>query len=89
MPSRLPNAHHCRTFTFGNAGCSLPIETVGRLIGHLANDGNYREMRFFTPFSRAREIEDYYLESVASQITGQRKVPFGDALISTEDTAFG
>jgi len=54
----------------------------------LANDGNYREMRYFTPWSKERYTEEYYLEQSAREITGQRVVPFGDAIISTLDTAF-
>lgn len=56
---------------------------------HLANDGNYREMRYFTPWQRVRQTEDYYLESIVWKITGQTKVPFGDAVISTRDTCVG
>jgi len=52
-------------------------------------DGNYREFRHFTPWQRPREIEDYYLERIVGQITGQYKVPFGDAVISTRDTCLG
>ncbi|PLN80123.1 glutamine-dependent NAD(+) synthetase [Aspergillus taichungensis] len=55
----------------------------------LANDGNYREMRHFTPWQRPREVEDYYLEQIVGKITGQYKVPFGDAVISTRDTCLG
>jgi len=56
---------------------------------YLANDGNYREMRYFSPYLKERIIEDYYLESVVGDITGQYTVPFGDAILSTKDTAFG
>ncbi|KAJ8208952.1 hypothetical protein LV164_003725 [Aspergillus fumigatus] len=55
----------------------------------LANDGNYRELRHFSPWQRPREIEDYYLEQIVGKITGQYKVPFGDAVISTRDTCIG
>ncbi|KAL2010607.1 hypothetical protein VTN00DRAFT_6414 [Thermoascus crustaceus] len=55
----------------------------------LANDGQYREMRYFTPWQRVREVEDYYLESIVGKITGQYTVPFGDAVISTKDTCLG
>lgn len=55
----------------------------------LANDGNYREMRYFTPWQRLGEVEDYYLEQIVGKITGQYKVPFGDAVISTKDTCVG
>ncbi|RUP44369.1 carbon-nitrogen hydrolase [Jimgerdemannia flammicorona] len=40
---------------------------------YLANDGNYREMRFFTPWIQKRVIT----------------VPFGDAVIATTDTCIG
>jgi NAD+ synthase (glutamine-hydrolysing) len=52
----------------------------------LANDGNYREMRYFTPWARTRQVEEHYLPRMISEIVGQRKVPFGDAAISTLDT---
>lgn len=55
----------------------------------LANDGNYREMRYFTPWMRPRQVEEYYLEQIVGKITGQYKVPFGDALLSTKDTCLG
>ncbi|KAI4260999.1 MAG: hypothetical protein L6R42_003795 [Xanthoria sp. 1 TBL-2021] len=54
----------------------------------LANDGNYREMRYFTPWMRPGHVEDYYLESIVGKITGQTEVPFGDGIISTNDTCF-
>lgn len=52
-------------------------------------DGNYREHRHFIPWQRPQEVEDYYLEQIVGNITGQYKVPFGDAVISTRDTCFG
>jgi NAD+ synthase (glutamine-hydrolysing) len=55
----------------------------------LRSDGNYRELRHFAPWQRPREIEDYYLEQIVGKITGQYKVPFGDAVISTRDTCLG
>ena len=54
----------------------------------LANDGNYREMRYFTPWMRPGHVEDYYLESIVGKTTGQTGVPFGDGIISTKDTCF-
>lgn len=53
------------------------------------SDGNYREYRHFTPWQRPQETEDYYLEQIVGKITGQYKVPFGDAVISTRDTCLG
>ncbi|KAI9223358.1 hypothetical protein BC828DRAFT_403232 [Blastocladiella britannica] len=56
---------------------------------HLANDGNYRELRWFTPWTRVREIEDHVLPGFVAAATGQSRVPFGDAVIETLDTVIG
>ncbi|KAH6609920.1 NAD+ synthetase [Trichoderma cornu-damae] len=53
----------------------------------LANDGLYREARHFTAWTKARQVETYYLEAVVQKVTGQRTVPIGDMIISTPDTA--
>ncbi|KAI5838087.1 hypothetical protein DFP73DRAFT_565719 [Morchella snyderi] len=53
---------------------------------YLANDGNYREMRYFTGWGRVKYVEEYYLPRMVAEVTGQRKVSFGDAAISTLDT---
>ena len=55
----------------------------------MANDGNYRELRYFTPWTRPRETDEFYLPRTIKAITGQITVPFGDAVISTYDTAIG
>ncbi|KAK7687710.1 glutamine-dependent NAD(+) synthetase [Cerrena zonata] len=55
----------------------------------MANNGNYRELRYFTPWMKHRESEDHYLPRMIQNITGQVKVPFGDAVVSTIDTCIG
>ncbi|KIK81592.1 hypothetical protein PAXRUDRAFT_35820 [Paxillus rubicundulus Ve08.2h10] len=55
----------------------------------LANDGNYREMRYFTPWMKHRECEDHYLPRIIQAVTKQTKVPFGDCVVSTVDTCIG
>ncbi|KAL7006862.1 glutamine-dependent NAD(+) synthetase [Cystobasidiomycetes sp. EMM_F5] len=55
----------------------------------LANDGNYRELRYFTPWTKHKQTEDHYLPRMIKEITGQSTVPFGDAVISTFDTCIG
>ncbi|KAI9307602.1 hypothetical protein BJ944DRAFT_237726 [Cunninghamella echinulata] len=55
---------------------------------YLANDGNYRELRFFTPWV-AKKVEKFYLPRMIQKITHQTQVPIGDAVISTLDTCFG
>ena len=55
----------------------------------LANDGNYREMRFFSPWMRLGHTESYKLPPFITDITGQTHVPIGDALLATCDTVLG
>ncbi|WVQ80449.1 NAD+ synthetase [Cryptococcus sp. DSM 104549] len=55
----------------------------------MANDGNYRELRHFTPWHKHRQVEQHSLPRMIRQITGQTHVPFGDAVVSTEDTVLG
>lgn len=37
----------------------------------LANDGNYRELRYFTPWMKHRQTEDHYLPRMIQAITRQ------------------
>jgi len=53
---------------------------------YLANDGNFREMRFFTPWNRPRHVEQYYLPPHVQKQQGRRHVPIGDVVLSTIDT---
>lgn len=55
----------------------------------LANDGNYRELRYFTPWMKPRQWEGHYLPRIVQAVTGQVKVPFGDCVVSTVDTCIG
>ncbi|KAI9138932.1 hypothetical protein BKA69DRAFT_1088728 [Paraphysoderma sedebokerense] len=55
----------------------------------LANDGNYREMRWFTPWTKDRVLENHYLPRIIRNVTEQSYVPFGDGVISTNDTCVG
>ncbi len=71
----------------------------------MANDGNYRETRWFTSYERD-QTDEYYLSSETQLITGktfsfhfksiifiwisykgQKKVPFGNFIIKTRNTA--
>ncbi|KAJ4295491.1 glutamine-dependent NAD(+) synthetase [Kalmusia sp. IMI 367209] len=56
---------------------------------HLANDGNYREMRYFIPWKKAMKVEEFVLPDALAEIQGARKVPFGDAVLSTNDACIG
>uniref|UniRef100_UPI00358E7556 glutamine-dependent NAD(+) synthetase isoform X2 n=1 Tax=Myxine glutinosa TaxID=7769 RepID=UPI00358E7556 len=56
---------------------------------NLCNDGNYRELRWFSPWRGPREVEDFILPKEIQDITGQVHVLFGDAVIATQETCFG
>ncbi|XP_050390944.1 glutamine-dependent NAD(+) synthetase [Patella vulgata] len=55
----------------------------------LCNTGNYREVRWFVPWRKSRQCEEYYLPRMIQKITHQKKVLFGDGVISTQDTCLG
>ncbi|OQU94823.1 hypothetical protein CLAIMM_01116 [Cladophialophora immunda] len=55
----------------------------------MCEEGNYFESRWFTPWTRQREVEDYPLEDAISSVTGQRTAPFGDGVLQTIDTLVG
>lgn len=52
---------------------------------HLADDGNYRETRWFTTWKRRNETEDHTLCRGLAEVTGQDKVPFGQTAVSALD----
>lgn len=37
----------------------------------MANDGNYRELRYFTPWAKHRQWEDHYLPRIIQAVTKQ------------------
>lgn len=55
----------------------------------LANDGNYREMRYFTPWLKTQYIEQFKLPNLIYKLNGQEFVKFGDGVIETLDTVIG
>ena len=74
--------YNCRVIV-----CNGKIELIRPKI-FLANDGNYRELRFFTPWV-SKKVEKHYLPRMIQSITGQFTVPFGDTVVSTLDTCIG
>uniref|UniRef100_A0A8C9X2M5 Glutamine-dependent NAD(+) synthetase n=1 Tax=Sander lucioperca TaxID=283035 RepID=A0A8C9X2M5_SANLU len=55
----------------------------------MANHGNYRELRWFSPWNQLRNVEEYFLPRMIQEVTGQVTVPFGDCVLSTKDTCIG
>lgn len=53
----------------------------------LAQDGNYREARYFAAWHRPRTLEDHLLPALIREATGQASVPIGDAAVQTLDTS--
>lgn len=53
----------------------------------LAEDGNYREGRYFTgwPKEKLEVLEEYVLPAKIQMITGQRTVPFGIGILEGQD----
>ncbi|KAJ2475619.1 glutamine-dependent NAD(+) synthetase, partial [Coemansia sp. RSA 2320] len=56
---------------------------------HLANDGNYRELRWFAGWTRPASIEDHVLPQIVADVAGQRVAAFGDALVDALDACVG
>lgn len=56
---------------------------------YLANDGNYREMRYFTPWNRPKYHEVFPLPKRIQRVTGQSSVIIGDCVLQTLETKLG
>lgn len=52
----------------------------------LANDGNYRELRWFTAWKERNQLEDFLLPCDISEALSQKTVPFGYGYIQFVDT---
>lgn len=55
----------------------------------LADDGNYRESRWFAAWQHRFELQEYYLPRTIVEVTGQRTVPIGDGCLALDDTVLG
>ncbi|KAH9817214.1 hypothetical protein DFH28DRAFT_1081433 [Melampsora americana] len=55
----------------------------------MANDGNYRELRYFSPWSETRKLEELILPKFVRLSIGQITVPIGNAILMTEDSSIG
>ncbi|KAK7399074.1 hypothetical protein VNO78_10249 [Psophocarpus tetragonolobus] len=53
----------------------------------LANDGNYRELRWFTAWKQTDQLVDFQLPPLISLPLGQTSVPFGYGFVKFQDTA--
>jgi NAD+ synthase (glutamine-hydrolysing) len=55
----------------------------------LADDGNYRERRFFTGWKESHGLLDFLLSDMLQKVTGQKIVKFGVAVLQTKETNIG
>ena len=53
----------------------------------LADDGNYRESRWFTPWPWGRAMDEFVLPSSVGAKLGQRSCPFGVAILQLDDAS--
>jgi len=53
----------------------------------LADDGNYREPRWFRPWPANRALESFILPQIVAKIDGQATCPIGDAIIQCNDAS--
>jgi NAD+ synthase (glutamine-hydrolysing) len=51
----------------------------------LADDGNYRESRWFSAWPEARGVETFRLPPALAAVTGQADAPFGHAILQLAD----
>eukprot|EP00753_Platysulcus_tardus_P008934 PLAT1719.1.p1 GENE.PLAT1719.1~~PLAT1719.1.p1 ORF type:complete len:1065 (-),score=522.65 PLAT1719.1:67-3237(-) len=72
-------AYNCRVFVLN--GRILLV----RPKMNLANDLNYREIRYFTPWPRTRGVESLRLPGIIRDLTGQKEAPFGFAALRCLD----
>lgn len=52
----------------------------------LADDGNYRERRYFSSWKPTHGLQDFVLSDTLRNATGQISVPIGFAIIATKET---
>ena len=55
----------------------------------MCDDGNYRESRWFTAWTRSRTLEEFILPRIITEVTGQTQVPIGDGVLGLRDTVLG
>lgn len=56
---------------------------------HLANDGNYRETRWFTEWKHPGKVEKFVFPKSVSSVFGQTSCDIGDAILVMNDVRLG
>ncbi|KAI1320651.1 glutamine-dependent NAD(+) synthetase with GAT domain-containing protein [Xylariaceae sp. FL0255] len=74
------NRFNCRALCLGGQFLRLRPKM------YLANDGNFRENRFFVPWGRPRHVEQFSLPPLLKKHQNKRQVHIGDVILSLNDT---
>ncbi|OQO07665.1 hypothetical protein B0A48_07362 [Cryoendolithus antarcticus] len=83
----LPVQHRGRSFNARVIALNGEVLAVRPKLD-LCNDGNYREMRYFTPWLRGK-VQDYNLPPVIQQLERkQMRCRIGDVVFETRDASF-
>lgn len=82
----LPVRHHGNPFNCRVIVLNKKILAIRPKIW-LCNDGNYREMRYFTAWD-ARRVETHILPMAIQDIAGQVECPIGDIIFQANDATF-
>jgi NAD+ synthase (glutamine-hydrolysing) len=72
--------YNCRVFLLGRRILLIRPKLA------LAQDGNYREARYFAAWQHPRCTEPHPLPGFIRELTGQSHVPIGDAAVEALDT---
>jgi NAD+ synthase (glutamine-hydrolysing) len=73
--------YNCRAFLLRGRVLLLRPKLV------LADDGNYREARWFTAWARPGCVETCRLPDCVAAVSGQATAPFGDAALAFTDAS--
>lgn len=73
--------YNCRAFCLDRRILLLRPKT------DMADDGNYRETRYFATWKHPNQVEEATLPVCITRVTGQKKVPIGDAYLQFADTS--
>ncbi|CAD7695941.1 unnamed protein product [Ostreobium quekettii] len=71
--------YNCRVFVYNQKIVFIQPKR------ELANDGNYREGRYFSAWQRPGEVDEHWLPLEISGLTDQKTCPFGDAILAFND----
>jgi NAD+ synthase (glutamine-hydrolysing) len=71
--------YNCGVFCFGGKIVLIKPKLI------LADDGIYRESRWFTPWNLSNQLVDFLLPESIFEVTGQKTALFGNAILRSED----